>query len=355
VAIPARGRATTGRILVRPVRQVSELAERVRPRLTSALTRWLGSERCVGGILARSLGVSEFRSRVLVSRGQRRVIQVDTERGCFVLHPSLRRSYVRKLEWAWRLTSSHGVPVARLADSDSRLSALLRHGAFFALFDFVAGRPLERDCSIGALREVADLFGRLHSIGLGGALPATGPLPPLPRGRSLAERLSRWERMLGASPVSRGDPGAPAVLRRLAETLPRRCAASLVHGDAHLKNLLERADGGVVLLDLEGLERGLPLLEVVFLMLQLDDPEGRRRTTFLERYLASAHDELRNDWAADSAFWFLAGRTQILEQQLEILDWSEKFGDPAYTGRMRKVCEATWHALRASANEGEAN
>jgi aminoglycoside phosphotransferase (APT) family kinase protein len=336
---------------LRPLGQAADLALQLRPRLTNAATRWLGSERCTRRILAACLDVREFTATALVSRGQRRVIRVDTSRGQFVLYPSLRRSYVRKLVWAFELSRSHGVPVVPVVGSDSSLLALLRYGAYFALFEFVSGTQLERNCSQATLREVAQLFARLHSVGLEGALAGSSGLPSLAPGRSLAALVPRWERLLSTASISRDDPEVEAVRRRLLEAIPARSAASLVHGDAHLKNLIVKPDGKVVLLDLEGMERGLPLLELVFLLAQLGSGDPARRAAFLECYLAGVHDAIGRDWREDVAFWLLAGHLQLFDQQLEILTWSEKFGDPAYTGRMREVCESTWKDLRTGAYE----
>jgi aminoglycoside phosphotransferase (APT) family kinase protein len=105
---------------------------------------------------------------------------------------------------------------------------------------------------------VAAAFGALARLDVGAA-----GLSDLSRpGKLLADQPDRWQAQL-ASYGGDGLPGAAEVHAWLVARVPGEEPAGLLHGDAHLGNVLVRADGNVAaLVDWELTSLGDPLLDL---------------------------------------------------------------------------------------------
>ncbi|GGK87816.1 acyl-CoA dehydrogenase [Sphaerisporangium melleum] len=198
-------------------------------------------------------------------------------------------------------------------------------GAPFYVMEWVEGRVLRTDGDLltftpkDAVRltdAVAGTLAALHAVG-----PAAAGLAGFGRPEGFLERqVRRWRRQMEAS--GGAPPGADALNDRLAATCPASGAASIVHGDYKLDNLLlDPGDGGRIraVLDWEMCTIGDPLADLGMLCMYWDGFAGVPRSPvaspgalpgwpgrdhLIERYTAlSAVRPARLGWYTALAFY----------------------------------------------------
>lgn len=157
-----------------------------------------------------------------------------------------------------------GVPVPALVATDPEAPA------WFAM-ELVAGESLEPvlddpavepSLAVARMRRAAQILPALHDVPLDKA-PVDGP-PLTP-----AEELQRWARTMAAVPAHL-VPGAEELHERLAGSVPAGVAATLVHGDYRLGNLISSGSEPVALIDWEIWSVGDPRVELGWFLVFAD-------------------------------------------------------------------------------------
>lgn len=161
------------------------------------------------------------------------------------------------------------VPPTRLLCNDESVL-----GAPFYVMDFVEGTPYRRADELAALGErrtrriaeaLLDTLVDLHAVDYASVGLADFGRPD----GYLQRQLRRWKKQLDAS-RSRDLPGIESLHERLAARLPSSGAATIVHGDYRLDNVLVDTDGGTdeikAVLDWEMSTLGDPLTDLALLL-----------------------------------------------------------------------------------------
>ncbi|MFH8341399.1 phosphotransferase family protein [Streptomyces sp. AM6-12] len=199
-------------------------------------------------------------------------------------------------------------------------------GAPFYVMEFVAGTPYRTRAQLAPLGEervrsavlsLVDTLVELHAVD-----PAEVGLGDFGRPEGYLDRqLRRWGKQLDAS-RSRELPGIDELHAELGRRLPASPAATVVHGDYRLDNVLIGADDTITaVLDWEMSTLGDPLTDLGLLVMYsrtLDVPDSPVSTTaeapghpapeeLIERYAArSGRDVSAVSWYEAFAFFKLA-------------------------------------------------
>ncbi|MGW4887701.1 phosphotransferase family protein [Streptomyces murinus] len=199
-------------------------------------------------------------------------------------------------------------------------------GAPFYMMEFVAGTPYRTSAQLaplgerrvrGAVLSLVDTLVELHAVD-----PAEVGLGDFGRPEGYLDRqLRRWGKQLDAS-RNRELPGIDELHAELGRGLPGSPAATVVHGDYRLDNVLIGADDRITaILDWEMSTLGDPLTDLGLLVMysrSLDLPNSPVSTTaeapghpapeeLIERYAArSGRDVSAVSWYEAFAFFKLA-------------------------------------------------
>ncbi|MER7918977.1 MULTISPECIES: phosphotransferase family protein [unclassified Streptomyces] len=199
-------------------------------------------------------------------------------------------------------------------------------GAPFYIMEFVAGTPYRTSAQLaplgeqrvrGAVLSLVDTLVELHAVD-----PAGVGLGDFGRPEGYLDRqLRRWGKQLDAS-RDRELPGIDELHAELGRKLPASPAATVVHGDYRLDNVLIGADDRITaILDWEMSTLGDPLTDLGLLVMysrSLDMPHSPVSTTaeapghpapeeLIERYAArSGRDVSAVSWYEAFAFFKLA-------------------------------------------------
>nr|WP_145483576.1 MULTISPECIES: phosphotransferase family protein [Streptomyces] len=199
-------------------------------------------------------------------------------------------------------------------------------GAPFYMMEFVAGTPYRTSAQLaplgeervrGAVLSLVDTLVELHAVD-----PAEVGLGDFGRPEGYLDRqLRRWGKQLDAS-RDRELPGIDELHAELGRKLPVSPAATVVHGDYRLDNVLIGADDRITaVLDWEMSTLGAPLTDLGLLVMysrHLDVPGSPVSTTaeapghpapeeLIERYAArSGRDVTAVSWYEAFAFFKLA-------------------------------------------------
>ena len=199
-------------------------------------------------------------------------------------------------------------------------------GAPFYMMEFVAGTPYRTSAQLaplgekrvrGAVLSLVDTLVELHAVD-----PAEVGLGDFGRPEGYLDRqLRRWGKQLDA-PRNRELPGIDELHAALGRGLPGSPAATVVHGDYRLDNVLIGADDRITaILDWEMSTLGDPLTDLGLLVMysrSLDLPNSPVSTTaeapghpapeeLIERYAArSGRDVSAVSWYEAFAFFKLA-------------------------------------------------
>lgn len=199
-------------------------------------------------------------------------------------------------------------------------------GAPFYVMEFVAGTPYRTSAQLaplgeqrvrGAVLSLVDTLVELHAVD-----PAGVGLGDFGRPEGYLDRqLRRWGKQLDAS-RDRELPGIDELHAELGRKLPASPAATVVHGDYRLDNVLIGADDRITaILDWEMSTLGDPLTDLGLLVMysrSLDMPHSPVSTTaeapghpapeeLIERYAArSGRDVSAVSWYEAFAFFKLA-------------------------------------------------
>ncbi|WP_416485736.1 phosphotransferase family protein [Streptomyces sp. CL12] len=199
-------------------------------------------------------------------------------------------------------------------------------GAPFYMMEFVAGTPYRTSAQLaplgekrvrGAVLSLVDTLVELHAVD-----PAEVSLGDFGRPEGYLDRqLRRWGKQLDAS-RNRELPGIDELHAELGRGLPGSPAATVVHGDYRLDNVLIGADDRITaILDWEMSTLGDPLTDLGLLVMysrSLDLPNSPVSTTaeapghpapeeLIERYAArSGRDVSAVSWYEAFAFFKLA-------------------------------------------------
>lgn len=199
-------------------------------------------------------------------------------------------------------------------------------GAPFYMMEFVAGTPYRTSAQLaplgerrvrGAVLSLVDTLVELHAVG-----PGEVGLGDFGRPEGYLDRqLRRWGKQLDAS-RDRELPGIDELHAALGRGLPGSPAATVVHGDYRLDNVLIGADDRITaILDWEMSTLGDPLTDLGLLVMysrSLDLPNSPVSTTaeapghpapeeLIERYAArSGRDVSAVSWYEAFAFFKLA-------------------------------------------------
>ncbi|MGQ7295669.1 phosphotransferase family protein [Quadrisphaera sp. KR29] len=195
--------------------------------------------------------------RVVAASGRRAFVKaLDGER-----HPGSVELHRREARVLGALPA--GLPVPAL------LALVERAGWVALVTEDVDGASPALPWQRAGVEAALDALGRVAAADLPAALRAV-----LPRAQTgVADDFAGFERLL-ADPwpdLERADPWAGAHLEELAAVARRGTraleGASLVHGDVRADNLVQRPDGGVVVVDWPHALLGSPVFDVVALLL----------------------------------------------------------------------------------------
>jgi Ser/Thr protein kinase RdoA (MazF antagonist) len=159
----------------------------------------------------------------------------------------------------------------------------------FAAFveDFIAGQPVEPDVPPAVLEKLGEAYGRTHAV-----LRLRPGRPHRPeRADVIAQRLE-WARKVAAEAAAQAPhlgASIAAQIQALERLRPHPPAAhSLCHNRVTRSNVIIRADGSVLLIDLERVKFGSNLHELALLAGEVLPDSEPALTSFLAGYARTA-------------------------------------------------------------------
>ena len=228
-------------------------------------------------------------------RSRRRINLVEIDNHAYVMHLNLKPHEVRALVRTAMTAEKYNVNTARLIGSDASISAILRFGTTYVIYEYVEGRHPSYDCLMEDLTKIAKTYAQMHS--------ATQLFPGRGENRCLTlnEYLSAWGTCIKDSGV---ESDLTKWLQRNRPEEPE--SYSLVHGDANRGNTIIKNDGQLVLIDIGSLHFGFSQFELVYLLLNYCSKDMTRRMRFVDVYRKHLGD-LFVTWEKHAAFWMVGG------------------------------------------------
>lgn len=358
----------------------------------------------VASRLKPELGI-EALGRCLKDGQRRRVYEAVSSAGPVIVkiyHPRRARQ-ARNAEVAHGRFGAAGVGVPRLLLSDAGKDAAERFGLCCAVQERVEGRgfSVENPASDDDLLQIAAVLAAIHSD-MGDACdtdnsPAGLGLPAKPEsgdlwrdfvmknierrlgrllegdseaGRGTARELLRWFEARGS-----GDADAPGAPEGPEAPGAGIAGASLLHWDFSPSNVIRRADGRLVVLDLDKSLRGLYGMELIRLVLRfalrpeevaLDNPTGGdaegpggfegfwrahagRIDPPLAAYFEATPVEFARDWDRHRDFYLAWGMTSIASTLSR--DSGRADLDESTRGMLARRAAKLWGELSAATRE----
>jgi aminoglycoside phosphotransferase (APT) family kinase protein len=289
----------------------------------AALTAWLDEQR-------PGLRSGELRGEVIAGGKSNLTYRISDDATTWALRrPPLAHVLPTAHDMAreFRVISALAPTRVPVADAVALCEDVAVLGAPFYLMSFVEGVVLDKKSVVGGLDQVqarevceqlVDTLVELHAVD-----PASVGLADFGRPDGfLARQVKRWHGQWQASETEH-RPGLAPLVERLNDTLPESSAASIVHGDYRLSNVMYRLDFGAIaaVVDWEMATLGDPLTDVGllvvyqtlahdsdFVMPRMNPGDGFLSPhQLVERYAAaSGRDVAQLSWYVGFGFFKLA-------------------------------------------------
>ena len=275
-------------------------------KIVKAATAWMESERLAFRICHQHFAtVRNVRLSCLRGYRLRRVILVEFDGHKCVIELSPKLSWMRVSVAAATTAAHHCARVARLIGSDTRVSALLRFGTAYAMFEYVDGRHPCYDCPVEELVAIAETYAHLHSA------TQTSRVVGGQVCWNMEQYVNTW------NTIVREHHNTSDLCRWLVRHQPRDVEFyQLVHGDANKHNTILTSNRGAILIDLGSIRFGFAPFELVFLLLHYGRNDTTRRLFFLEAYRRCLQRgwEL---WERKAPFWLVGGLMERVRWRMD--------------------------------------